>query len=406
MALKMEITELLKYIVEQEGSDLVLHSDAPPLIRRFGDLYPIEGLPKIEGDGVRDLVYPILSEEHIKRFEEDWELDIGYSIPGVSRFRVNCFVQRGTMAAVFRAIPFKIPTFDDLRLTPRQKQVFAYMAERPRGLVLVTGPTGCGKTTTLAAMINHINHKIAHHIVTIEDPIEYVHEDVKSLIDQRELYVDTHSFAEALKHVLRQDPDVILVGEMRDLETMQLAITAAETGHLVFATLHTTDAVQTVDRVIDVFPPFQQQQIRMQLSVNLVGVISQTLCKLADGSGRIAAWEIMVAVPAIRNMIREAKTHQIYGAIQTGQKQGMQTLDQSLAGLVQRGLVTYEEARQKASNLKEFEKQLQLAEAAEERAPAAATADAAAQVQAAAAGRVGPRGEGSAPGAEGEGRRA
>lgn len=297
------------------------------------------------------MIFSILTPQQIARFEEDLELDLSYSIPGLSRFRVNVMLQRGAVGLVARAIPAIINTLEELHLPPACKD----FCERPRGLVLVTGPTGCGKTTTLAAMINYINTNFSHHIMTVEDPVEFVHEDKQSLINQRELLTDTLSFANALKYVLRQDPDVILVGEMRDLETIHLAITAAETGHLVFATLHTTDAIQTVDRVVDVFPTYQQQQVRMQLAVNLLGIVSQTLLKRADGKGRVAAFEVLVAVAAVRNLIREAKTHQLGSMIQTGSKHGMVTLDQSLASLVKRGLITYEEGLLKASNEKEYD---------------------------------------------------
>lgn len=343
------VDALLTEMVRSGGSDLILKADAPPLFRLLGDLnrtnYPI--LTEEESKG---LVYSILTERQINTFEKALELDLAYEIAGVARFRVNVMLQRGTVTGCFRTIPLQIRTMDELHLPP----VSRYFCERPRGLVLVTGPTGSGKTTTLAAMINYINERFPLHIMTVEDPIEFVHEDKMALINQRELATDTLSFANALKFVLRQDPDVILVGEMRDLETIRLAITAAETGHLVFGTLHTTDAVQTIDRVIDVFPQHQQQQVRMQVSVNLIGVISQTLLKTADGHGRIAAFETMVAVPAIRNLIREAKTHQINSTIQTGARQGMMTLDQALADLARRRVVTFEDAAAKAGNLNEF----------------------------------------------------
>jgi twitching motility protein PilT len=301
-------------------------------------------------------------------FERDMELDFAYEIPGVSRFRTNVMQQRETLTMCQRAIPFKVSTLEELNAPEALKD----FCDRPRGLVLVTGPTGCGKSTTLAAAINYINNTRSEHIVTIEDPIEFVHEDKLSLINQRELGSDTHAFQNALRAVLRQDPDVILVGEMRDLETIGLAITAAETGHLVFATLHTTDAVQTVDRIIDVFPTHQQQQIRMQLSVNLIGVVSQTLLKKTDGKGRVAAWEVMTAISAIRNLIREAKTFQIGSAIQTGTRYGMQTLDQSLAALVRQGIVTEEAAMDKSSNPIELDRILREEEEAAAAAAAAA----------------------------------
>ncbi len=279
------------------------------------------------------------------------ELDFAYEIPWLARFRGNVYQQRGAVQVAFRVIPLHIQTIDELSLPP----VTRYFAERPRGLVLVTGPAGSGKSTTQAAMIDYINSNYPVHIVTVEDPLEFIHEDREALINQRELDTDTLSFANALKFVLRQDPDVILIGEMRDLETIALAITAAETGHLVFGTLHTTDAVQTVDRVIDVFPTHQQQQIRMQMAVNLIGVISQTLVKRKDGTGRVAAFETMVAISAVRNLVREAKTYQINSIIQTGQRHGMITLDQSLADLYKKGLVTYRDALEKAGNPIEFQ---------------------------------------------------
>jgi len=297
-----------------------------------------------------DLVHPIMTPEKQVRFEQTMELDTSYAVPGLSRFRVNIFRQQGHIGAVMRVIPFRIKTIDELELPQVTKQI----SMLPRGLVLVTGPTGSGKSTSLAAMIDHINENRSSHIVTIEDPIEYVHADKQCAINQREVGVDTHSFAHALKHVMRQNPDVILVGEMRDLETIQLAITAAETGHLVFATLHTTDAPQTVDRVIDVFEPDAQQQIRMQLSTVLQAVISQTLLIRKDGQGRCAAFEVMVCTSAIRTLIREGKTHQIATDIQTGQQFGMQTLDSSLLDLIRKNLISYEDALAKSSNANDF----------------------------------------------------
>jgi len=343
------IDELLTTTVKLDGSDLHLKADSRPLVRIYGELTPLD-MPPLTREQVKDLAYSAITPAQVKRFEEEWELDSAYHIEGLARFRVNLFFQRADVSIVFRVIPLRIQTMEELGLPP----ICRYFAERPRGLVLVTGPAGSGKSTTQAAMIDYINKNHGVHIVTVEDPVEFVHEDILSLINQRQLDLDTLSFANALKFVLRQDPDVILVGEMRDLETIALAITAAETGHLVFGTLHTTDAVQTVDRVIDVFPMYQQQQVRMQLSVNLIGVISQTLVRRADGRGRVAAFETLVAVPAIRNMIREAKTYQIGSMIQTGMKQGMMTLDQYFAGLVKKGVVTVEDAEAKAANVKEL----------------------------------------------------
>jgi len=345
------IDELLYKTVQLNGSDLHLKSGSKPLVRVFGELLPMEDFDPLPPDQVKNLAYSIMADFQKERFDTDWELDMAYAIPNLARFRVNVFVQRGHVGMVFRVIPIKIKTMEELNLPP----VCKYFAERPRGLVLVTGPAGSGKSTTQAAMIDYINKHEACHIMTVEDPLEFMHEDVQAVINQRELDTDTLSFANALKYVLRQDPDVILVGEMRDLETIHLAITAAETGHLVFGTLHTPDAIQTIDRVIDVFPMHQQQEVRMQLAVNLIGVISQTLVKRADGKGRVAAFETLVAVSSIRNLIREAKTFQIASMIQTGAKQGMLTLDQYLAGLVKNGAVTKMDARMKCSNPREFE---------------------------------------------------
>jgi twitching motility protein PilT len=291
-------------------------------------------------------------------------VDLGYDIEGLARFRVNVFVQRGMVGSVFRIIPLMIQTIDELGLP----EVCRYFAERPRGLVLVTGPAGCGKSTTQAAIIDHVNKQFPVHVVTVEDPIEFVHEPKMALINQRELGRDTRSFANALKYVLRQDPDVILVGEMRDLETVQLAIRAAETGHLVLGTLHTTDAVQTVDRAIDIFPTHQQQQIRMQLSVNLLGVISQILVRRADGRGRVAAFETLVAISAVRNSVRERKTHQIASVIQTGAQHGMMSLDQSLAYLARSGVITFEEGESKSKNRDEYRQLVETGEAVAARA--------------------------------------
>ena len=346
------IDELLRTTVEMGGSDLHIKVGSPPLVRVRGELTPLEMEPLTSAQS-KELSYADLTKTQRARFEEDMELDFAYALPGVARFRGNLFQQRGHVQSVFRVIPLHVQSMEELRLPP----ICTAFVNQPRGLVLVTGPAGSGKSTTLAAMIGYINGHCPLHIMTIEDPIEFVHTDQKALINQRELGRDTHSFAAALKHVMRQDPDVIMVGEMRDLETIALAITAAETGHLVFATLHTTDAVQTIDRVIDVFPPHQQQQIRMQLSVNLVGVVSQTLVKTKDGEGRMAAFETLAGIASIRSMIRESKTHQITSLLQTGMKHGMMTLDQSLAGLVKKGLVDYESALARAQDVAEFKMQ-------------------------------------------------
>lgn len=345
----VNLDQLLEACVYNQGSDLHIKADSAPLIRIHGDLLQLE-LDPLTPDEARWLCLSNLSDTQKARFEEEYELDFAYEIKGVARFRGNVYMQRGCVGGAFRVIPYEIKTMEQLFL-PRACQVFS---DRPRGLVLVTGPAGSGKSTTQAAMIDYINRTRAEHIITVEDPVEFVHDDMQALINQRELDTDTLSFHNALKSALREDPDVILIGEMRDLETIQLAITAAETGHLVFGTLHTTDAVQTIDRVIDVFPTHQQQQIRMQMSVNLIGVISQTLVKRKDGSGRLAAFETLVAIPAVRNLIREAKTFQISSMIQTGQRHGMQTLDQALANLVHSGDVTYQDALSKAANVTEF----------------------------------------------------
>ena len=343
--------ELLHHIVEVDASDLHLKVDNPPIIRLRGELVRLDQ-PAFKGDELENLLLGILTDERIQRLNEFKELDLSYAIEGLARFRVNMYWQRGKIGAVFRLIPFKIRTIDELGVP----QVTKKLAMLPRGLIIVTGPTGSGKSTSLAAMINHINENSRKHIITIEDPIEYVHPDKMSAINQRERGTDTHSFAEALRHVMRQNPDVILVGEMRDLETIQLAITAAETGHLVFSTLHTVDAAQTIDRVVDVFEPDQQEQIRTQLSVTLQAVISQQLLPTKDGAGRIAAFEVLVATPSIRTLIREGKTHQLYLDIQTGGQYGMQTLDAHLLQLIKDGHIDYEHALSKCSNVSEFQR--------------------------------------------------
>ncbi len=349
--LLLKVTELLSRCVELDGSDLHLKTDTGKVyVRIHGDLVELEDVPPYDERSFMLAMKSLLREQQIKRFEDSFELDFALEVPGVSRFRGNMFRQRGIPQAIFRVIPFEIQSMDDLALPP-----LCYdLIDRPRGLVLVTGPAGSGKSTTLASMIDAINRSQAVHIVTVEDPVEFVHDDHTALINQRELDIDTLSFANALKYVLRQDPDVILVGEMRDLETIHLAITAAETGHLVFGTLHTVDALQTVDRIVDVFPQHQQQQIRMQLSVNLLGVISQTLVPRKDKRGRAAAFEVLNCTPAIRNLIRENKTYQISSIIQTGARQKMQTLDQGLVRLVERDLIDIEVAKSKAKDAAEF----------------------------------------------------
>jgi twitching motility protein PilT len=347
----IHIDQLLQMLVDKEASDLHLRVGEPPVMRIHGDLKRLDGFDPLNDADMHDLLYVMMNDERRVRFEQNMELDMSYQVPGLSRFRVNIFRQQGHIGAVLRVIPFNVRTIDELMLPEKTKE----LCMKPRGLILVTGPTGSGKSTSLAAMINHINEERPKNIITIEDPIEYMHRDKMSAINQREIGVDTHTFAAALKHVMRQNPDVILVGEMRDLETIQLAITAAETGHLVFATLHTTDAPQTVDRIIDVFEPDQQQQIRMQLSTTLQAVISQTLLMRTDGKSRVAAFEVMICTPAIRTLIREGKTYQMYTDIQTGGQLGMQTLDSHLLKLTLKGLVEFEQAQAKSSNPAEFE---------------------------------------------------
>jgi twitching motility protein PilT len=344
------VDELLRLMIERNGSDLHITVGSPPGVRLRGDITPMEGYKPLSPKDTQEMILSMLSEEQRRRFETELELDFAYSIPGLSRFRANVFQQRNSMGAVFRVIPLRIPTMQELNLP----KVCKYLAERPRGLVLVTGPTGSGKSTTLAAMIDHINDNRQVHIITLEDPIEFMHRNKKAYVNQREVGEDTHSFAAALKRVLRQDPDVILVGEMRDLETISAAITAAETGHLVLATLHTTGGPETVDRIIDVFPPHQQQQVRMQLSATLEGVLSQVLLRSTDGQSRVMAMEIMLGVPSICNLIREGKTHQMPTIIQAGQATGMQTLDQNLKVMLQAGKISFEEAISKAKEPREL----------------------------------------------------
>ncbi|MGB4593144.1 MAG: type IV pilus twitching motility protein PilT, partial [Coriobacteriia bacterium] len=348
------IDDLLRLMIERGGSDLHITVGSPPGMRQRGELTPVENAKVLTPRDTQEMILNLLSEEQRKRFETELELDFAYSIPGLSRFRANVFQQRNSLGAVFRVIPIKIPTLEELGLP----KVCRFLAERPRGLVLVTGPTGSGKSTTLAAMINHINETRAVHIITLEDPIEFMHRNKKAYLNQREIGEDTHSFASALKRVLRQDPDVILVGEMRDLETISAAITAAETGHLVLATLHTTGAPAAVDRIIDVFPPHQQQQVRMQLSGTLEGVLSQVLLRSSDGKSRVLAMEIMLGIPAISNLIREGKTHQMATIIQGGTQMGMQALDQHLKTLVSSGKITFEEAIGKAQEPRELAQML------------------------------------------------
>ncbi|RMF19641.1 MAG: type IV pilus twitching motility protein PilT [Gammaproteobacteria bacterium] len=344
----MDITELLAFSAKQGASDLHLSAGLPPMIRVDGDVRRIN-LPPLEHKEVHALIYDIMNDKQRKDFEEFLETDFSFEVPGVARFRVNAFNHNRGAGAVFRTIPSKVLTMEDLGMG----QVFKDIALKPRGMVLVTGPTGSGKSTTLAAMIDFINESRYDHILTIEDPIEFVHESKKCLVNQREVHRDTLGFAEALRSALREDPDIILVGEMRDLETIRLALTAAETGHLVFGTLHTTSAAKTIDRVVDVFPAAEKEMVRSMLSESLQAVVSQTLLK-KNGGGRVAAHEIMIGTPAIRNLIREDKVAQMYSAIQTGGALGMQTLDQCLQNLVAKGIITRESAREKAKMPENF----------------------------------------------------
>jgi twitching motility protein PilT len=347
---EITLAELLHGMIAAGASDLHLTAGTTALVRVHGELTPLRDCPPLPPDLIQRLIYTVLTQKQRERFEADLELDFAYALPGAARFRVNVYQQRENLGAAFRRIPYEIKTLEDLGV-PGSVSAFANL---PRGMVLVTGPTGSGKSTTLAALIDLANRTRRDHIMTVEDPIEFLHRHKSCMVNQREVGEDTHSFSNALKHVLRQDPDIILVGEMRDLETISVALTAAETGHLVFATLHTQDAAQTIDRVIDVFPPHQQQQVRVQLAGALQGVVCQTLCRTPDGKGRVVATEVLVTTPAIRNLIRDGKTHQIYSAMQAGMQHGMHTLDQHLAELVRSGRIDYDQGLEKCHHVEDF----------------------------------------------------
>ncbi len=352
--LQVPIPELLELVLERAASDLHITVGTPPTIRLHGDLQRLEGYPVLTPRGLQGMIYAILPQKMRERLEQELELDMSYALPGKARFRVNVYYQRDSLGAAFRLIPYEIKPVEELGLPG----VVSDLARYPRGFVVVTGPTGSGKSTTLAAMVDVVNRERSAHIMTVEDPIEFLHRHQRCIVNQREVGADTHGFAPALKHVLRQDPDVILVGEMRDLETISTAITAAETGHLVFATLHTQDAPQTIDRIVDVFPPHQQQQVRVQLSTTLQGVVTQQLLQTADGQGRVVACEILVATPAVRNLIREGKVHQIYSIMQAGGRFGMQTMDLALSSLVKSGKVTQQVAYERCHDPEELSRLL------------------------------------------------
>jgi twitching motility protein PilT len=348
--IQIPVAELLDVVLERGASDLHLTVGAPPTIRLHGDLERLSEYPIMTPRALQGMIYAILPQKMRERLEQELELDMSYALPGRARFRVNVYFQRDSLGAAFRLIPYEIKTIDDLQLP----NVVGDLARFPRGFVVVTGPTGSGKSTTLAGMVDIVNKERAAHIMTVEDPIEFLHKHERCIVNQREVGADTHSFSQALKHVLRQDPDVILVGEMRDLETIGTAITAAETGHLVFATLHTQDAPQTIDRIIDVFPPHQQQQVRVQLATTLQGVVTQQLLQTADGQSRVVAVEVLICTPAVRNLIREGKVHQIYSIMQAGGRFGMQTMDQSLANLVKAGHITQQLAYERCHDAEEL----------------------------------------------------
>jgi twitching motility protein PilT len=352
--MEIDFAECLKQTVELKASDLHMTVGSPPMVRVRGELRALENYPALNSKDTRDLIYSILSNDQRKKLEQEWQVDFSYSVPSQGRFRVNAYMQRASIGAAFRLIPAEIKSIEQLGL-PASVHEFV---TKPRGFVLVTGPTGSGKSTSLAAMIDEINQTRKEHILTIEDPIEFLHRHKSCVVNQREIGSDAQSFALGLKAALRQDPDVILVGEMRDLETISTALTAAETGHLVFATLHTQDTAQTIDRIIDVFPPHQQQQVRVQLSVALQGIMTQQLLPTADGSGRVACTEVISITPAVRNLIREGKTHQIHSVLQTSASKGMQSMDAALATLVRAGKITRELAESRSSTPEELRRLL------------------------------------------------
>ena len=356
--MNFDFADILLEVLDAGASDLHLTVGAPPMIRERGQLRGLD-YPKLTSQDTREIVYSILINDQRKRLENEWQIDLSYSVPGRARFRVNAYFQRASIGAVMRTIPQDIPPFETLGLPDMLRD----FARKPRGFVLVTGPTGSGKSTTLASMLDMINEQRHEHIMTVEDPIEFLHRHKNCVVNQRELGSDAQSFALALKSALRQDPDVILVGEMRDLETMSTALTAAETGHLVFATLHTQDTSQTVDRIVDAFPPSQQHQVRTQLSIALQGIVTQQLLPTADGRSRVCACEILVPTPAVRNLIREGKTHQLYSALQTGGSHGMQTMDASLADLVRGGVITRQLAESRSSTPEELRRLLESGDA-------------------------------------------
>src|SRR5919201_892043 len=348
-----DFAEVLLQVTERNASDLHLTAGSPPMIRHHGKLHAMD-YPRLTPQTTREVIYSILTNEQRQRLETDWQIDLAYSIPGKARFRVNAYFQRAALSAAFRLIPHEMPKLASLGLPP----VLEEFTKKPRGFVLVTGPTGSGKSTTLAAMLDLINDTRHEHILSIEDPIEFLHKHKKCIVNQRELGADAQSFALGLKAALRQDPDVILVGEMRDLDTISTALTAAETGHLVFATLHTQDTAQTVDRIVDAFPPAQQHQVRVQLSIALQGIVTQQLIQTADGKDRVCACEVLVPTPGVRNLIREGKSHQIYSALQTGAAHGMQTMDASLVELVRMGKITMQLAERRSSTPEELKRLL------------------------------------------------